>query len=351
MKKLAGLLCISCLSVSLLSCQSEIAKPLPRGTPRAENMSQRGISDYLEAIKEHKQEIHSLMIVRNGKVVSEQWFGDHGPDKLHDLWSVSKTYTATAIGFAVSENKLKVTDKVISFFPDKLPATISPNLQALEIRHLLTMSTGNDEGAVNLERSAAPDWVTAFLSVPFDQKPGSEYQYNSMATFMLSAIIQKVTGEKLADYLTSRLFNPLGITGFEWEENPQGINVGGWGLRVKTEDMAKLGQFILQKGKWNGKQLLPESWIEEATTSHIASLPAGVKRENLTIKPEDSDWLQGYGYQMWRCRHNGVRADGLNGQFIIILPDKNAVIIITAHVPNMQAEINLVWEHLLPAFN
>ena len=330
--------------------ESKIAKPLPRSTPRAEDMSQSGISDYLEAIKKNEQEIHSLMIVCNGKVITEQWFGDNAPDKLHALWSVSKTYTATAIGFAVSENKLKVTDKVISFFPDKLPGTISPNLQALEIRHLLTMSTGNDEGLVNQARRTENDWAKAFLSVPFDQKPGTEFQYNSMATFMLSAIIQKVTGEKLIDFLTPRLFQPLGITNITWDENPQGINIGGWGLSVKTEDMAKLGLLFLQKGKWNGEQLLPESWIEEATSSHIASLPAGAKRENLKIKPEDSDWLQGYGYQMWRCRHNGVRADGAYGQYIIILPEKNAVIIITANVSDMQAEINLIWEHLLPAF-
>jgi len=327
----------------------KIAKPLPRSTPQAENVARRGIADYLDAIKASEQEIHSLMIVRHGKVVSEQWFGDNAPDKLHALWSVSKTYTATAIGFAVSENRLKVTDKVISFFPDKLPATISPHLQALEIRHLLTMATGNDESAVNQARRTEEDWVKAFLSVPFYRMPGTEFQYNSMATYMLSAIIQQVTGEKVIDYLTPRLFRPLGITGVTWAESPQGINLGGWGLSVKTEDMAKLGQFILQKGKWNGEQLLPESWIEEATTSHIASLPAGTTRENLKMKPEDSDWLQGYGYQMWRCRHNGVRADGANGQYIIILPEKDAVIVVTARVSDMQAEINLIWKHILPA--
>jgi CubicO group peptidase (beta-lactamase class C family)/type 1 glutamine amidotransferase len=328
-----------------------LADPLPRSTPRAEKVSGKGISDYLEAVKQSGQDIHSLMIVRNGKVVAERWFGEHAPDKLHSLWSVSKTFTATAIGFAVSENRLKVTDKVISFFPDKLPAGVSPNLQALEIRHLLTMSAGHDANlASRATRAENADWVQAFLSVPIDEKPGTEFMYNSIATYMLSAIIQQVTGEKLIDYLTPRLFNPLGITGMTWDESPQGINIGGWGLSVKTEDMAKLGQLFLQKGKWNGVQLLPESWIEEATTSHIASLPAGTLRKDLKVKPEDSDWLQGYGYQMWRCRHNGVRADGAHGQYIIILPDKDAVIAVTANVSDMQAEINLIWEYLLPAF-
>ena len=331
--------------------EDRIAKPLPRSTPQAENVSRKGISDYLTAIKESKQGIHSLMVVRHGKVITEQWFGDHAPDKPHAMYSVSKTYTATAIGFAVSENRLKVTDKVISFFPDLLSEPVSANLQALEIRHLLTMSVGHDANlALKARNTENADWAKTFLSLPIEQKPGTEFMYNSMATYMLSAIIQKVTGEKMIDYLTPRLFQPLGITGATWEESPQGINIGGWGLSIKTEDMAKLGLLILQKGKWNGQQLLPESWIEEATTSHIASLPAGTKRVDLKIKPEDSDWLQGYGYQMWRCRHNGVRADGANGQYIIILPEKDAVIAITAGVSDMQDEINLIWKHLLPAF-
>ena len=127
------------------------------------------------------------------------------------------------------------------------------------------------------------------------------------------------------------------------------IRDSGWGLYLKTEDLAKMGQFFLQKGKWNDKQLLPESWIEEATTSKIASLPAGMRPENLKMKPKDSDWLQGYGYQMWRCRHNAVRADGANGQYIIILPEQDAVIAMTANIGDMQAEINLIWKYILPA--
>ena len=166
---------------------------------------------------------------------------------------------------------------------------------------------------------------------------------------MLSAIIQKETGEKVINYLYPRLFRPLGIVGATWEESPQGINCGGWGLYLKTEDLAKMGQFFLQKGKWNDKQLLLESWIEEATTSKIASLPAGMRPENLKMKPKDSDWLQGYGYQMWRCRHNAVRADGANGQYIIILPEQDAVIAMTANIGDMQAEINLIWKYILPA--
>jgi len=150
-------------------------------------------------------------------------------------------------------------------------------------------------------------------------------------------------------YLYPRLFRPLGITGAVWDESPQGINIGGWGLSVKTEDMARLGLFILQKGKWNGQQLLPEAWFDEATTSHIESLPAGTRKEDLKMKPQDSDWLQGYGYQMWRSRHHSFRADGAHGQYILILPEKNAVIVTTANINDMQAELNLIWDYLLPA--
>ena len=232
-----------------------------------------------------------------------------------------------------------MTDKVISFFPDKLPATISPNLEKLEIRHLLTMSGGHDTDPTGKVRQMeGADWVEAFLNTPFEHEPGTFFCYNSMGTYVLSAIVQKVTGQKVVDYLYPRLFRPLGIVGVHWEESPQGINCGGWGLYIRTEDMAKMGQFLLQKGQWNGKQLLPASWVEEATTTKVASVPAGVRPEK-----------QGYGYQMWRCRHDAVRADGANGQYIILLPEKDAVIVTTAHIGDMQAEINLIWKYLLPA--
>ena len=327
-----------------------LAKALPRSTPGSEKVNPKGIENYLAAVKASGQDLHSLMILRNGKVVAEHWFGDNAANKAHVMHSVSKTFTATAIGFAVNEGLLNVSDKVISFFPDKLPKEVSENLKAMEIRHLLTMTAGHDTDPTRAIRAEKDlDWVEAFLSYPVDHQPGTEYVYNSLATFMLSAILQKVTGDRVLDYLQPRLFRPLGIVGAVWDENPQGISVGGWGLHVKTEDMAKLGQFYLQRGQWNGKQLLPTSWFDEATAAQVPSLPAGTKRENLKVKQKDSDWLQGYGYQLWRSRHNSYRADGANGQFILVLPEKNAVIVATANIQDMQGEINLMWKHLLPA--
>ncbi|MDR2765470.1 MAG: ChbG/HpnK family deacetylase [Tannerella sp.] len=323
---------------------NDLTKSLPRTAPAAEKVDANGIARYLDAVKKSGQDLHSLMVVRNGKVVAEHWLGEHASHKPHVMFSVSKTYTATAIGFAVAEGRLKVSDRVISFFPDKLPEQVSEHLKTLEIRHLLTMSSGHD-----VEPKHDGDWLETFFASPFVHAPGTQFVYNSMATYVLSAIIQRVTGEKLTDYLYPRLFRPLGIAGAVWEDSPQGISIGGWGLHVKTEDMAKLGLFILQKGRWNGEQLLPEAWFDEATTSKIASLPAGTKKEDLKVKPKDSDWLQGYGYQMWRSRHRSFRADGANGQYILILPEKNAVIVTTAHIGDMQAELNLIWKYLLPA--
>ena len=326
---------------------NELTKSLPRSTPKAEKVNEKGISNFLQSIKKDGHDLHSIMLLRNGKVVAEHWLGDNAANKPHILNSVSKSFTASAIGLAVAEGRIKVTDKVISFFPDKLPANISDNLRKIEIQHLLTMSTGHEDEP--RERSAEKDWVEAFLAAPVPHEPGTYFVYNSAGTYMLSAIIQKVTGEKLIDYLYPRLFRPLGIVGAKWDESPQGINVGGWGLYVKTEDMAKLGQLFLQKGMWNGKQILPESWVQAASSHQVASLPAGVKPHEVKDNPKTSDWLQGYGYQMWRCRHNAYRADGAYGQYILVIPDKNAVIAITAHIGDMQAELNLVWKHLLPA--
>jgi len=329
-----------------LSSYSTLVKKLPRSKPENESVDEQGIKNFIQTLKDRNQDIHSLMVLRNGKVVFEEWFGYNRAESPHIMYSVTKTYTATAIGFAVAEKKLKVTDKVISFFPDKLPPEVSPYLKQMEIRHLLTMSTGNDTGVMNRENE---DWVQEFLSLPVNAKPGTRFAYSSMASYMLSAIIQKVSGMKLIDYLYPRLFRPLGIQVMYWGECPMGINTGGYDLYVRTEDMAKLGQFILQKGEWDGKQLLPKAWFDEATSSQMESIPSWVKWEDRDTVDKDSDWKQGYGYQMWRCRHNAVRADGANGQFIIIIPDKNAVVAITANIGDMGAELNLVWEHILPA--
>jgi CubicO group peptidase (beta-lactamase class C family)/peroxiredoxin len=318
---------------------------LPRSTPEKEGVSSENILQFLEAVSHSKHELHSYMILRHGKVISEGWWHPYRPDLKHTMYSVSKSFTATAIGFAVSEKKLTVEDLVISFFSSKdLPDSIPLYLAQLRVKDLLTMSVGQETDPT-WSLPAQTDWTKGFFKIPIIHKPGTQFLYNSMATYMLSAILQQVTGEKLLDYLKPRLFNPLDIKDIDWETNPTGVNVGGWGLRIKTEDMAKFGQLFLQKGSWEGKQILPNSWVEAATSVQILQEPNASQ-----AKKDSSDWLQGYGYQMWRSRHRSFRADGAYGQFIMVLPEQDAVIAITAESPDMQDELNLIWEHLLPAF-
>lgn len=342
-RKKNPILAILIFLTSTFSLFGQNSVSLPRSTPEAEGVSSAGIIGFINAVEKSKNELHSFMILRHGKVITEGWWNPYKPSLRQTLYSASKTFTSTAVGFAVSENRLKLTDKVISFFPNELPDSISPNLASLTVRDVLIMSDGQfpEPSAV---AATSKDWVKGFLATPIVNKPGSVFLYNSMGTFMLSAIVQKLTGQKVVDYLKPRLFDPLGITGMDWEENLMSINTGGWGLRVKTEDMAKLGQLYLQKGVWNGIQILPASWIDEATTEKIIQHPALSQ-----AKKDSSDWEQGYCYQIWRCRHHAFRADGAFGQYIIMMPDQDMVIAIQAETPDMQNELNLVWDYLLPA--
>jgi hypothetical protein len=319
---------------------------LPLSVPEAEGVSSEGIINFLNAAEKSKTEFHSFMMLRHGKVIAQGWWNPYSADLKHTMYSCSKSFTATAIGFAVSENRLTVNDKVISFFPNDVPDTISSFLSELTIKDVLSMSDGQDPDPTFTVAVRDSNWVKSFLALPVKYEPGTKFLYNSLGTYMLSAIIQKVTGQKVIDYLRPRLFEPLGIKGMDWEVDPRGINVGGWGLRIKTEDMAKFGQLFLQKGKWNGKQIIPSAWVEEASTLKIIQHP-----EYPQAKRDSSDWEQGYCYQMWRCRHNAFRGDGAFGQFIIVIPDEDAVIAITAETPDMQEEINLVWQYLLPAMH
>lgn len=334
------------LFVFLLSgCKNvKVTTSLPRSVPEAEGVSSQGILDFLDAAGKSRNEFHSFIFLRHGKVIAEGWWNPYKPELRHTLYSTSKSFTATAVGFAVSEKRLSVNDKVISFFPDQLPDTVSHFLADLKVKDLLSMSAGQDPDPTFKIVTNDSNWVKSFLALPLVHEPGTKFLYNTLATYMLSAIVQKVTGEKVIDFLKPRLFDPLAIEGMDWEIDPHGINTGGWGLRLKTEDMAKFGQLFLQKGKWNGNQVLPAVWVEEATTTKIFQAPDAPQS-----KKDSSDWMQGYCYQMWRCRHNAFRADGAYGQYIIVMPDKDAVIAITAETPDMQNELNLVWDYLLPA--
>lgn len=331
-----------------LSRYNDFAKALPRQA--ANKKFDKAMGQFLKAVARDSVALHSIMVIKDGHVVAEKWLNGRAFDQPHALFSVTKSFSATAIGFAVDEGLLKVTDKVISFFPEKLPAEVSDNLKKLEIRHLLTMTTGfGSNPGKEIPKRDSVDLVKAFLSMPLEHEPGTFFLYSSMNSYMLSAIIQKVSHQKLADFLYPRLFRPLGITGFTWKESLQGINQGGWGLNLRTEDLAKMGLFFLQRGSWNGKQLLSQAWIDEASTFKVASYSSDWLLDQGKTKKKDLDWFQGYCYQMWRCRNNGFRADGLNGQFIIVLPEKNCVVAMTADHKDMQQQLDLVWKYLYPS--
>ena len=321
-------------------------KSLARSTPEAQGVSAAGILDFLDAVEREKFELHSLMMLRHGKVIAEGWWKPYGPEFVHTMYSMSKSFTSTAVGFAVAEGKLRVEDKVVSFFPDDLPATISDNLAAMRVKDLLTMSTGNEKEPTGTMVKEA-NWARTFLAQNIAHKPGTQFMYNSAATYMCSAIVQRLTHQTVLDYLTPRLFAPLGISGMRWETCPHGINTGGWGLSIQTEGLAKFGQFLLQKGQWNGEQLLPAAWVEEATTFKIQQ-PGGDKKDRPKAQ---NDWLQGYGYQFWRCQGTAFRGDGAFGQFTLVLPDQDAVIVMTSENKNMQGQLDLMWKHLLPAMD
>jgi CubicO group peptidase (beta-lactamase class C family) len=308
---------------------------LPRATPESQGVRSAGIRQFVETANARIDTLHSFMLVRHGKVVAEGWWKPQTPDTSHVMHSLSKSFTSTAIGLAAAEGKLNIDDPVIKFFPEEAPAKPSKNLQAMRIRDLLMMSTGHNGLPV-----FTPDepWTKTFLNHPVEFKPGTHFAYNSPGSYMLSAIVQKATGQKVVDYLQPRLFEPLGIKQPVWLESPQGVSTGGWGLYLRTEDIAKFGQLYLQKGKWNGKQLLPESWVVMATA-----------RQTSNGSDPARDWDQGYGYQFWRCRHNAYRGDGAFGQICLVMPDQDAVLAITADTRDMQAELNVVWETLLPA--
>jgi CubicO group peptidase (beta-lactamase class C family) len=314
---------------------------LARSTAEQQSVASQAISDFISAIEQQDLELHSMVLVRHGHIIADAWWSPYQEDDVHLLYSLSKSFTSSAIGLAVAEDLLSVTDKVVSFFPEKLPETVAEYTQAMQVQHLLSMASGHTEDTMaHLAESA--DWVRTFLSLAPDQAPGSVFCYNNGATFMLSAILHTLTGQSLLDYLQPRLLGPLGIEQARWQRNPEGIQLGFSGLHLRTVDIAKFGQLYLQRGQWQGQQLLSAEWVDLATQRHVDS----TNPDPAIRKP---DWEQGYGYQFWRCRHNAYRGDGAFGQFCLVLPEQDAVLAITAGEEDMQAVLDVFWAQLLPA--
>lgn len=326
------------LAVFLLMHGAAFAdEPFPRSAPEAQGVSSEGVRGLVEALDTQIEGMHGLMVLRHGTVIAEGWWTPYAPERNHVLYSLSKSFTSTAVGFAVAEGKVSLDDKVLGFFPDDAPAEPSENLKAMRLRDLLSMSCGHETESPTGKDVLSPE---TFLAHPVPFEPGTHFKYNTAATFMCSAIVQKQTGQTVLDYLKPRLFEPLGIANPVWDTNFQGINLGGYGLRVRTGDIAKLGQLYLRKGEWNGKQLLPADWVERATSKQIAN-----------GSDANSDWAQGYGFQFWRCRHGAFRGDGAFGQYCVVMPEQDMVVAITGGLGNMQGVLNILWDKLLPVIS
>ena len=311
------------------------SQQLLRSSPASENVDEVILEDFIHSLDSNFKGIHSVMILRNGKVICEGWWSPYRAEDNHMLFSLSKIFTSTAVGMAVEEELLSIDDTVADYFPNDLPDNPNYNLKAMRVRDLLTMTTGHqNEPPINAKEMS----VRSFFETKVEHQPGTHFKYNTPATFVQSALVQKVTGHKVLDYLKSRLFEPLGISQPYWSENFQGISLGGYGLRLRTEDIAKVGQLYLQKGRWGQKIIIQEDWVEMATSKQVSN----------GSNPQ-SDWNQGYGFQFWRCKFDCYRGDGAFGQFCVVMPKLNAVVAITSGENDMASILNHVWEKFLPA--
>ena len=303
--------------------------------PESEGIQSKSILSFITEIESEIDELHSFMILKNAKNIASGWWSPYAPEIPHLMHSLSKSFTSTAIGLGIDEGLLELNDRVISFFPEYNSDQIDPKFKEMRIRDLLTMTTGH-KIEINPSVTQENDWVKLFINTKLDYLPGNYYKYNSYATYMLSAIIKKVSSESLVDFLNSRLFLPLEIEKPYWEKSPKGLNVGGWGLKIKTEDIAKFGQLFLQNGEWEGKQIISRDWVKMATAKQV----------NNSATQWNVDWKQGYGFQFWKNRFNSYRGDGAFGQYCIVLPKHEMVIAITGSVKNMQKVLDIFWKEI-----
>ncbi|WP_128429623.1 serine hydrolase domain-containing protein [Streptomyces cyaneus] len=315
--------------------------PLPSSSPAAQGVDASGVLAFLDALDTAPDiEPHSLMILRHGHLVASGWWAPYAPERPHLLYSISKSFTATAAGIAVGEGLIRLDDPVISYFPEFEADITDPRSRAMLVRHVASMASGHETDTIFAARELdREDLVRGFLLVPPTRDPGTVFAYNQPATFALAAIVQRASGQSLTEYLRPRLLDPLGIGEIAWQRDRSGRELGFSGLHATTDAIVRLGQLYLRGGVWEGERLLPEWWVAEATRRQIP---------NAGVMPWD-DWQHGYGFKFWMSRH-GYRGDGMFGQFCVVLPEQDAVIATTADTWDMPGLLNLVWEHLLPAF-
>jgi len=311
---------------------------LPRSTPADEGVDPAAILTLLDALDERPDiEMHSLMVVVHGRVVAEGWWAPYSAGRPQLLYSLSKSFTATAAAFAQAEGLLDLDETVVSHFAEFAADITDPRSRSMKVRHVASMASGHTQETLGEALGRDPEEpVRGFLLTPPDRDPGTVFAYNQPCTYTLASIVQRNAGMSLTRYLRPRLFDPLGIGHVGWHTFPPGREQGFSGLHARTEDVAKLGLLYLQQGQWEGTELISKDWVAEATSRQVSN-----------AQNTDPDWRQGYGFQFWMSRH-GYRGDGAFGQFCVILPEQDAVIVTTAYTLDMQAMLDAVWTHLLP---
>ncbi|MFI1958978.1 serine hydrolase domain-containing protein [Streptomyces althioticus] len=319
-------------------------RALPTAAPATQGVDASGVHAFLDALEADPDiEPHGVTIVRHGTVVASGSWAPWTAERPHLLYSLSKSFASTAAGLVEAEGLIDFDAPVLSYFPEIDADITDPRSRAMLVRHVASMASGHDHETVDEAFGADPaEPVRGFLLQPPQRDPGTLFTYNQPCTYTLAAIVQRVTGQTLVEYLRPRLFDPLGIEETLWSRDRAGREIGFAGLHTTTDAIAKFGLLYLNDGVWQGERLLPEGWVERATRAHIDTTGAmgGGDRP---------DWDQGYGYQFWRGRH-GYRGDGAYGQFCVVLPEHDAVIAATTATVEMQRYLELVWRHLLPAF-
>lgn len=321
----------------------DVPLPLPRVSPEAAGLPSAAVEAFLDQVASSGVELHSLMLLRHGEVLTEGWWAPYAPEKVHLLYSLSKSFTSTAVGLAIQEGLLSLSDPVVSFFDHVDASTLDPKVQRMTVQNLLSMASGHRDDTLPFLLDAS-DPAATFLGLVPEEEPGTWFTYNNGATFLLSLIITRLTGERLLDYLRPRLLDPLGIDAAFWDgrspfEGHPGFDQGFSGLHLTTESVARFGQMYLDGGAVDGDQIVSEDWVADATSFHVDN-----------PREPNPDWRQGYGYQFWMCQHDGVRGDGAYGQFCVLLPDLDVVLVTTAATEQMQAILDAAWDQLLPAF-
>lgn len=286
----------------------------PRNTPESQGIHSEHLRNLVEELAYSPDtDMHHFMVLRHGNVICETDFAPYRKGIWHITHSMCKSITGMAAGLLIDEGKLDLSENIYKIFHDKGSTWAKIFRPEVTVENLMTMTSGvtfNELGIVS-----GNDWLESYLNAPVSEKPGTKFQYNSLNSYVLSAIITERTGMPMDEYLKPRLFDPLGITDYLWEKCPRGITKGGWGLFMHTEDMAKLGQLYLNKGKWNGKQIIPESWAEASVTKKVDSI----------------EGTYGYGYQLWMEERPGsFEYNGMLGQNVLIYPDVDMVIVTNA---------------------